>query len=133
MSHVEVRSLFLDQNEYIYAGTADREIYKSTQPNTIVKVEIEETPTSFQLYQNYPNPFNPQTVIDYQIPSNSHITLKLFGLLGQEIVTLVNEDKLPEQYEVIFDADQFKLPSGVYFYELKVGENRITKKMSLLR
>ncbi len=74
------------------------------------------TPDSYNLAQNYPNPFNPVTVIRYQLPVNSHVTLKVFDVLGREVTTLVNENKESGSYEVKFDGS--KLPSGVYFYRL---------------
>ena len=93
-------------------------------------------PNQFSLSQNYPNPFNPSTKIRYSIPSvvkgqRSNVILKVYDLLGKEIVTLVNEVKQPGIYEVAFDASA--LASGVYYYRLKVGEFTETKKMILLR
>jgi len=73
-------------------------------------------PDSYNLAQNYPNPFNPVTTIRYQLPVNSHATLKVFDVLGREVATLANENKKPGSYEVEFDGS--KLPSGVYFYRL---------------
>jgi hypothetical protein len=73
-------------------------------------------PDHYNLAQNYPNPFNPVTTIRYQLPVNSHVTLKVFDVLGREVATLVNENKNSGSYEVEFDGS--KLPSGVYFYRL---------------
>ncbi len=86
---------------------------------------------SYELYQNYPNPFNPQTTIKYQIPELSLVALKVFDVLGSEVVTLVNEEKQTGTYEVEFDATG--LPSGVYFYQIKAGNYIETKKMLLLQ
>ncbi|MEJ5263539.1 MAG: T9SS type A sorting domain-containing protein [Ignavibacterium sp.] len=105
--------------------------------NGIVGVEDEETPpTEFALDQNYPNPFNPRTVINYQLPVSSDVTLRVFDLLGDEVVTLVNEYKPAGKYEVEFNLAQESIPaisSGVYFYQLKAGDYIKTKKMVLLR
>jgi hypothetical protein len=92
----------------------------------------EETlPTEYALEQNYPNPFNPNTIISYQLPVSSEVTINVYDILGNEIATLVDEYKPAGRYEVEFSAST--LPSGVYFYQLKAGEFVQTKKMILLR
>ena len=98
-----------------------------------VGVEDEETPiaSSFKLEQNYPNPFNPSTKIKYSIPQMSEVTLKIYDVLGNEIATLVNEEKPAGEYEVEFDGTE--LPSGIYFYQLTAGSSIETKKMVLLK
>jgi hypothetical protein len=83
------------------------------------------------LDQNYPNPFNPNTVIKYSIPEVSKVMLKLYNLLGEEMATLVNEEKVAGYYKVEFNAAT--LPSGVYFYQLRAGDFVQTKKMLLLK
>lgn len=88
-------------------------------------------PTTFQLFDNYPNPFNPTTVISYTIPKESHVTLKIYDALGQEVKTLVSKDQNVGRYDVQFDGS--RLASGVYFYRLAAGSHIITKKMLLLK
>jgi hypothetical protein len=88
-------------------------------------------PYRFAVEQNYPNPFNPLTKISYQLPTGSHITLKVFNVLGREVATLVNEDKEAGYYDASFDASN--LSSGVYFYKLQAGNFVMTKKMLLAR
>jgi hypothetical protein len=88
-------------------------------------------PSTYNLYQNYPNPFNPSTKISYQLPFGSNVSLKVYDILGNEIATLVDEYKPAGMYNVQFTMNN--LPSGVYFYQLKVGEFIQTKKMVLLR
>ena len=88
-------------------------------------------PMSYQLLQNYPNPFNPTTDIRYQISEVSHVTLKVFDLLGKKIATLVNEELKAGSYVTTFDATA--LSSGVYLYRLQAGSYSETKKMILLR
>ena len=117
---------------------------------TTVGIEDEETPmaTEFRLEQNYPNPFNPNTVISYQLPVISNVTLKVYDILGNEIATLVNEEKPAGTYEVEFNSHSGlsgirDLPSGIYFYQLLVSAGRSpdgkagsfiqTKKMVLLK
>jgi len=100
---------------------------------------IDETlpPFKFSLSQNYPNPFNPVTKIKFTIPFvESHrdaslLTLKVYDVLGSEVATLVNEYRNAGDYEVNFDAS--KIPSGVYFYQLRVGEFVETMKMTLMK
>ena len=89
------------------------------------------TPSTFNLYQNYPNPFNPSTTIKYSIPELSKVKLALFNLLGEEVTTLVNEEKNVGNYSVEFNA--VALPSGVYFCQLRAGSFIQTKKMLLLK
>ena len=96
----------------------------------IVEVEIPFV-TEFSLSQNYPNPFNPSTTIKFQIPELSFVTFKVYDVLGNEMRTLVNEEKSIGSYEVNFDASG--LPSGIYFYRLKAGPFVETKKMLLLK
>jgi hypothetical protein len=96
--------------------------------------DVEDTkqlPTEFLLSQNYPNPFNPSTKIKYSIPQSSNILIKVIDILGNEVATLVNEEKPAGTYEINWNAAN--LPSGVYFYQLKAGDFIQTKKMLLLK
>ena len=85
----------------------------------------------FNLSQNYPNPFNPGTTINYQLPQNGFVTLKIFDILGKEVATLVNEYKTPGRYTINFEAS--RLSSGVYIYQLRVNDYISSKKMLLLK
>ncbi|HEY6907430.1 MAG TPA: YCF48-related protein, partial [Ignavibacteriaceae bacterium] len=100
----------------------------------IVEVEIPLV-DKFSLEQNYPNPFNPSTKIKYSIPEASFVTLKLFGVLGNEIATLVNEEQHAGIHEVEFNAikNSWFPASGVYLYQLRAGDFISTKKMILLK
>jgi hypothetical protein len=95
-----------------------------------VNVEV-LTPGSFELSQNYPNPFNPNTTINYKLPISGQITLKVYNILGDEVATLVNEEKPAGSYEVNFNSE--KLASGTYFYKLQADSFIETKKMILLK
>ncbi|RJP61180.1 MAG: T9SS C-terminal target domain-containing protein [Ignavibacteriales bacterium] len=86
---------------------------------------------SFELKQNYPNPFNPSTVISYSIPQNAFVTLKVYNILGNEVSTLVNEQKAAGNYSVTFNASQ--LSTGIYFYTLQSGNYSETKKLILMK
>jgi len=94
-------------------------------------VEVEIAPLVFSLSQNYPNPFNPSTTISYQLPVNSFLTLKVYDVLGNEVATLVNEEKQVGEYEIEFSGSS--LTSGIYFYQLKAGRFIETKKMVLMK
>ena len=99
---------------------------------TITGIDYTEIkPEEFFLFQNYPNPFNPSTSIQYAIGSRQLVTLKVYDVLGNEITTLVSEEKPEGTYEVTWNANN--LPSGVYFYQLKTGEFTQTKKMLMIK
>ena len=95
-----------------------------------IEVEI-GIPTRFSLEQNFPNPFNPGTKIRWQSPISTHLTLRVYDVLGNEVAKLVDEYRNAGSYEVEFDASQ--LASGVYYYQLLVGDFIETKKMILLK
>jgi hypothetical protein len=90
-----------------------------------------ELPTSYNLEQNYPNPFNPVTKINFAIPKQGFVTLKVYDMLGREVTKLVNEVKQAGTYSVDFDAT--RLSSGVYFYKLEAGSFVDTKRMVLVK
>lgn len=96
----------------------------------VVSVDL-GIPEKFILEQNYPNPFNPKTVITFKTPTKGQITLIVYDVLGNEAATLINEQKQAGSYVVEFDASQ--LTSGIYFYNLTVGEFSSTRKMILLK
>jgi hypothetical protein len=98
---------------------------------TDVKETIISIPTEFLLSQNYPNPFNSSCAIKYSIPKSSQVTIKIFNTIGQELATLVNEEKPIGTYEVNWNAAN--LPSGVYFYRIQAGSFTETKKMMVLK
>jgi len=89
------------------------------------------TPGSFSLDQNYPNPFNPTTTINFSVPENSPVSMKVYNILGKEVATLVNETLNKGSYKVLFNASN--LASGFYVYKLSTGSNVSTKKMLLLK
>jgi len=99
-------------------------------PVTVVGQELMK-PNEFALYQNYPNPFNPSTKISWQSPTGSWQTLKVYDVLGNEVATLVNEEKPAGNYEVLFNRSD--LASGIYFYRLQARDFIQTKKMILMK
>ena len=87
--------------------------------------------TDYKLNQNYPNPFNPSTTISFSIPVQGNVSLKIYDVLGKEVVTLVDEMKGAGNYQITFDAAQ--LASGMYFYRLDTKNFSEVKKMILLK
>ncbi len=103
-----------------------------TNPTDVME-EKSSLPNSFSLEQNYPNPFNPETVIGYHIPVASHVTIKVFDSLGEEVATLVNEFKSAGSYKSQFSINNYQLSSGVYFYRLNTSTFMETKKFVLMK
>jgi photosystem II stability/assembly factor-like uncharacterized protein len=105
-----------------------------------VTIELSK-PSSYLLNQNYPNPFNPSTKINWQLPESKFVTLKIYDILGNEVATLVNEEKPAGNFEVEFSAiggsafggNAYTLPSGIYYYKLVAGNFIDVKKMILLK
>lgn len=92
-----------------------------------------DIPLEFKLEQNYPNPFNPSTVISYQLPMTSLVTLYVYDILGRTVATLVNEFQEAGKYNIQLSSFDFKLSTGIYFYRLTAGNHSDTKKMLLLK
>jgi hypothetical protein len=116
---------------YIFLNTTDP-VYANS---------LENLPDNYVLYQNYPNPFNPSTKIKFSIPKDvrserQEVTIKVYDVLGNEIATLVNEEKPAGEYKVEFFVGRDSSPdiaSGIYFYQLSAGNFVQTKKMVLLK
>lgn len=106
-------------------------IVKKSIATVKIEGETENIPAGYMLSQNFPNPFNPSTVINYQLPQSSHVLLKVFDVLGNEVATLVDEQKTAGVYNVTFDAS--RLASGMYIYKLVTENYSSAKKMLLLR
>jgi len=98
---------------------------------TDVNDESITAPNGYNLEQNHPNPFNPSTVINFSLANESKVTLKVFGMLGNEIATLVDENKNVGIHQVNFDASG--LAGGLYCYRLTTENFSQTKKMLLLK
>ena len=90
-----------------------------------------QIPKNFELLQNYPNPFNPTTTIRFEIREAGFVSLKVYDLLGEEIATLKNEQQRPGVYSVEYDASE--LSSGIYWYQLKTGNDTEIKKMMVVK
>jgi len=98
---------------------------------TDVKDKVANVPLVFNLYQNYPNPFNPTTNIEYSLPQQTNVKLRVYNILGQMVLELFNGAQIAGTHVVAFDAS--KLASGVYFYRLEAGSYVNVKKMILLK
>lgn len=108
------------------------DIVEEIVPQSTAGVQQEsEIPENFLLKQNYPNPFNPSTVISWQLPVSSQVTIKIYDVIGNEVAVLVNEEKPAGSYEVNFDAGG--LTSGIYFCRIYAGSFVETKKMILMK
>jgi len=133
--------LFTVSNEEVSLSISDvqRDDVTLEKSNLLVRnFKGEGAPTEYELVQNYPNPFNPSTTIRYQIPASlnpskggTFVTLKIYDILGGEVATLVNEEKVAGKYEVNFNASS--LASGVYLYKIQAGSFINSKKMILLK
>ncbi len=102
-----------------------------TTKTTNVIICFPQMPLQNNLSQNYPNPFNPSTLINYQLPMNNLVTLKVFDIVGREVATLVNERQEAGMYQTAFNAQG--LSSGLYFYQLRAGNYSEVKKMILMK
>ncbi len=122
-----------DANKTVYQSA----IINYSQLNDPTDIGTETNlPGEFSLEQNYPNPFNPSTTINYQLPEENFVTLKIYNLIGKEISTLVNGKQQAGSYNITFKASD--LPSGIYFYKLvainSMGKEIVqTKKMTLIK
>ncbi len=128
--------LKLVADDNIEAGYSLAEIYAAD--NVLGKTALKtknydglSSVTQYSLSQNYPNPFNPATTINYQLPKDGFVTLKIYDILGKEVASLVNEQRNQGRYSINFDAS--RLASGVYIYRLQVNDYVSSKKMLLLK
>jgi protocatechuate 3,4-dioxygenase beta subunit len=110
-----------------YSGSAS--FTMNSEEVTAINKNVELN--TFKLNQNYPNPFNPSTTINFVVPYQTRVTLKVYNVLGSEVATLVNGEKPAGSYNVTFNAGN--LASGVYFYQLKAGNFISTKKLMLIK
>jgi hypothetical protein len=117
-------------NSGVYVGLAGM-IVGTSPGSPVSSVSRDDSPANSLLGQNYPNPFNPSTTISYSLPKAAQVSLKIFNALGQEVVTLVDEQKAQGSYQIRWNTTN--LPSGIYFYHLQAEEFVETKKMILLR
>lgn len=125
-THVPQQYSFTENVRATIAAGIETTYYRLKQIDTdgtfvfsnVIEVALEYQPESFVLHQNYPNPFNPTTRIAYELPARSQVKLDIYNTTGQRIATLVNQVQEATYHEVIWDATQDRLASGLYFYRL---------------
>lgn len=108
--------------------------YLETISTKVAKVS--QLPQEYELEQNYPNPFNPTTRILYSLPERTHISLKIYNSVGQEVITLVDDVKTPGQHAIAWNAKDSlgkNVPAGIYLYKLVTNEFEKTQKMLLVK
>lgn len=115
----------LEMAECLYNGESGAHMSKPSGTEEINEVK------KYELSDNFPNPFNPTTTINYQLPQTGFVTLKVYDILGKEVATLVNDQKIQGKYTVDFDASE--LASGVYIYQIRANDYVSSKKMLLLK
>jgi len=126
-----VLSDFRQANGVDGSGGVEDAMVDSPSGNLVNNRGENAIPKNFNLYQNYPNPFNPTTNIQYDLPKDNFVSIKVYDLLGKQIAELVNEYKQAGSYLVSFDAS--KLASGIYFYKIETREFVQTKRMLLVK
>ncbi len=103
----------------------------AVDPMAVTGVAIRPMPTVYSLSQNYPNPFNPSTVIEFGLPKDSHVTLEVYNVIGQKVMTLVNDVEQAGYHSVKMDGTN--LASGMYIYRLATGQQTFVKKLLLMK
>ena len=131
LAHRTPVEAFAVNDTFMFAGTDYNGVWRRPRPSILSTKTQTDIPRIFDLSQNYPNPFNPTTKIKYSTSKSGMVNIKVYNFIGEEIATLINEEKAAGNYEVEFDASD--LPSGVYFYRLQEGDFVETKKMILLK
>ncbi len=122
----------LTQKNIIGVGSYGQ-ILKVNRTITDIKDKPKYVISDFKLLQNFPNPFNPSTKIRYSIKKRQFVLIQVYDVLGKEVVTLVNDEKAPGSYEINFNAAEFNLSSGVYFYRIQAGSFNQVRKMLLIK
>ncbi len=121
----------LRSNILLVKSTAQSNVALAQASSNDLFVMTLDVPTKYTLSQNYPNPFNPTTMINYQLPKDAHVTLKVYDILGRIVATLVDGEETTGYHEVSFNGSQFA--SGVYFYRLDAAGHVLIKKMLLVK
>lgn len=129
MTKAQMQSATIDLASLWYTAWVNAGLLQ--KPTLVKKKSSSSKPESINLYQNYPNPFNPKTTIQFDLSEKNNVALNIFSLEGKEIAQLMNGDLDEGNYVAEWDASQ--VSSGVYFYQLQVGEYSVTKKLLLLK
>jgi hypothetical protein len=103
----------------------------TVEPSAINTDQLLGIPKEYNLSQNFPNPFNPKTIINYELPITNFVELTIYNLLGQKVITLINEHQNAGYHQIEWEASDFA--SGIYYYKINAGDFQDVKKMILLR
>jgi len=129
---------YSEYHDQLNACTFSSPSVVSARPNICIEIQevnsvppVTGLPTEYKLFQNYPNPFNPVTRINFDIPKQGFVSLKIYDVLGREVKNLVSEVKSPGSYSVDFDASG--ISSGLYFFRIESNGFTDTKKMLLIK
>jgi gluconolactonase len=136
-----------DQPSNCNWGDTDRKTLYITSSTNVYKIRLAAVTgvvgkevlnnKSFELFANYPNPFNPSTVISWRLEKSSNVKLNIYDSLGNLVASLLNEFQAAGAHSITFNAkssnDNRELSSGVYFYELKIDNNRLVRKMMIIK
>jgi len=141
--HLRIYALTMDT---VYVANIEIRSNDPALPAVVVQIslstmlvgitDLEEVPTTFDIFQNYPNPFNPETNIKYQIPRSSDVKLVIYNILGQKVRTLVNGRMDPGRYTVVWNGRNDmgnQVASGIYIYRFEAADFRKTMKLMLLK
>lgn len=108
--------------------------YAQTNIVTDVEEDVLSIPTEYRLEQNYPNPFNPSTIINYQLPVSSYVSLIVYDILGRKVAELINSQwKEAGYHQFNFSAVSYNLSSGIYFYRIQTDGYSDVKKFVVLK
>ena len=137
-SDTTITDLMSKQGENIWivyakdiGGKASSDSVTFNVDTTTTNIEDVVLPSAYSLSQNFPNPFNSSTIIEYSLPIEEHVSLKVYDILGRPLETLVNQEQSPRSYQVPFDGSKYS--SGVYFYNLRTDSFNKTRKMILIK
>ena len=137
LGNLIVRTIALDSTGYVYCGTQNGLVFKSTQPEEMGAIAppkqkiIPVSPKAYTLEQNYPNPFNPSTNIPFSMPLGGHASIKIYNTLGQEVATVLDQEMPAGQHTVRWDASA--VPSGMYFYRFQSANFSQAGKLILMK
>lgn len=135
-----ITGLYFDSSGQLYILTKEHLLKFNPETEELINLldlptkneeSVFEIPTTINLHQNYPNPFNPSTVISYQLAVDRFVQLKVFDALGREVAVLEDGLKLAGNHSVTFEASS--LSSGIYFYQIEVDGQLLTKKLTLIK
>ncbi|MCB9512032.1 MAG: T9SS type A sorting domain-containing protein [Deferribacteres bacterium] len=131
LTDLRIRNISLDRNDYLYVGTVDDGLFRSVKRTTSVNLSAGSAPDDFLLEQNYPNPFNAGTTIPFSLSNAGFVTLKVYTLLGEEVATLAAGQFVAGEHQIKWQAEE--MASGVYLYQIRMGQHSHTRKMIVLQ